>query len=48
MKVWAAVGAIVVVVAAIGTVLVRGRRSHSLLPPVSEQWLAQHKGQRTQ
>jgi hypothetical protein len=47
MKVWwAAAGAIVVTVVTIATFLLRGRRSDPTLPSVSEQWLAQHKGER--
>jgi len=47
MKVWwAAAGAIVVTVVAIGTFVLRGRRSHPMLPSVSEQWLSQHRGER--
>jgi hypothetical protein len=47
MKVWwAAAAAVVVTVVAIGTFVLRARRSHPMLSPVSEQWLAQHKGER--
>jgi hypothetical protein len=44
---WTAAGTVVVIVAAIGTFVRRASRSDLTLPPVSEQWLAQHKGHRS-
>jgi hypothetical protein len=45
-RVVAAAGAIVVTVVMVATFLLRGRPSHPMLPSVSEQWFAQHKGER--
>jgi hypothetical protein len=44
---WTAAGVVVVIVAAIGTFVRRARQSDLTLPPVSEQWLAEHKRDRT-